>query len=456
MTTQTLVHKAAPAAFPKNNRTLDWDAHNTTLRHRFLRVEKQLAYLLNDNVTGYDQSEINNLQSDLAAIGTEFVRLNGGLATMFARKFDSNLRTQQHGKYVNERDYHASAMAGLWEAFLRFDPYRDSTFSTFAYQFIRGSVLRTVCTTEFQHLSHAEFALRPQILLAHEQLVAGLGRDVSQDELAVSTGLPLAKVTKILERPPATWQHPFTYEDPDNGQMLLEAFPSTNFVEPEDLLEDSLEPLLGSLNSVELWMFLARSSTLGPETRSLVEVGNDIGVSREVARRAETRARVRLAATAIADKAGRLATSGEVADMLNIEFAIAADYLESSYTDLQSRLLRCFKSLDDAPDAAARTFATARFNRCGEEFVTNANSLIGDAACRYLAPNGRPIGVTAAACKSWEAFLSWNPQVNTFNMHLQSHMAVSYKRARRMSRQKSLSPTVLWYTIRHHSSLAPA
>lgn len=456
MTTQTLVKKAAPAVFQKDSSIPAWDVRNVKLRHRFLRVEKQLAHLSIDNVSGYDPSEITSLRNELNAIGTEFIELNRGLAVMFARKFNMDSGPSRHPNALhdNERDYRASALAGLWESFLRFDPYRDVAFSTFAYAHIKGSVLRTVRATEFPHLSQTDFYMRQQILLARGQLVASLGRNVTQKELALSTGLPLEKVTKILEAPAPAWQHAFHYEDPDYGTVEMEACPAYNVVEPEVLPEDSLEPLLDTLSDIELWMFLARSTTLGPETRSLVEVGNDIGLGREIARRAETRARVRLAATAIADEVGRLATSTEVADMLNIDATIATDSLESSFPDLHARLLRCRQSLADSINAAARTFATARLNRCGEEFVVVASSLIYEAAGRYLASNETPIGLAVAAYESWEAFLSWNSRETKFHDHLRSHLVSSYKRARQAAPVESLGSASLWYTIRRQTSLA--
>jgi RNA polymerase sigma factor (sigma-70 family) len=403
----------------------DWGDRNPELRRQYIAAEKRQTEAA---ATG-DTRAAARAKRELEAIGREFVVINQGLIHGEASRFNRNTQDDQ--------DNAAAATMGLWEAFLRFDPDRGVAFSTFSRQHISGGVKREVRRNEFQHLSQSEFSLRKQVRLAQAQLASSMGRQPTIDELAERSGLSKSKLLKVLSQASASLDAVIG----DDGFTLGDRLEAV--VEDENDGE-SLEALLPALSDQELWVMLQRAGLLGTSGLSLVETADSIGIGREIARRSESRAKVRLAATAIADRTGRLADPTEVAALMGVELEQVQEYLSPSWEDIWARHHRYQHAVNLAVRPHQRELALARLDRNGEEFMVTAMKIIQETAGRYLGENGKPIGVPVATCEIWEAFLSWDPRSIGFTAHLRECLGRCYRRARSAQPQQSYEPADLW------------
>jgi len=413
----------------------DWGDRNPELRRRYIAAQEQLARATKRR----DRRRIKTLKRELESIGREFVELNRGLIISQASRFNRNVNEDQ--------DNVAAATLGLWEAFNRFDPDRGVAFSTFSRQHISGGVQREVRRNEFQHLSQSEFNLRKQIRLAQAQLAASMGRQPTREELAARTKIPLDKIEKVLSPSLGSLDAVIG----DDGFTLGDTLEAV--VNDSDD-EEGIEPYLNELSDLELWVLLQRGGFLGADGISLVETADGIGIGREVARRAESRARVRVASTVIADRLGRIAQPQETAVLMTTDVEHVSEYGNSSWEDLATRYRRCADAVGSATSTNARDIAEQRLDRCGEEFMTNAVVLIAEAASRYLDPNGQAIGVAEAARAVWEAFAAWDVRTDTFPAHLRTVLTQRYRRARSSRPQVTGSAEDLWFMVSDIKTLA--
>lgn len=407
-----------------------WADRNPELRRRYLAVEAELAAA----VAAGDESATAAKKRLIERIASEFVELNRGLVIQQARLFARNT--------ADDDDNVSAAQLGLWEAFLRFDPDRGVAFSTFSRQHISGGVQRNVRRNEFQHLSQNEFNLRKQIRLAQAQLAARLGRQPSIEELATNCALPLDKVEKVLS-PSLASLNAVVGED---GFTLGDRLESTLLDAEEDGV--SLESFLDALTDLELWVLLQRGGFLGSSGVSLVETADSIGIGREVARRAETRAKIRLAASALAERLGRLPEKEEIASLMQVETKHVTEYHTVSLEEMHARWLRCCDAVRVSGSDLARRATQERLDRCGEEFMDLASEMIFDAAGRYVNSENHAIGLTEATRLVWAAFTSWTPGTSTFPAQMREVLSAKHRRTRTVTPQRTLPPDELWYLVR--------
>jgi len=409
-----------------------WSDRNPELRRRYLAVEAELkaATAAGDSVRATEKRRA------LERIGREFVELNRGLAIQQARLFARNT--------ADDEDNIRAAELGLWEAFTRFDPDRGVAFSTFSRQHISGGVQRTVRRNEFQHLSQNEFNLRKQIRLAQAQLAAKLGRQPSVEELATNCALPLDKVEKVLSPSNASLDAVVGEDGFTLGDRLESVVTSDD---DEEVLEDYLH----SLTDLELWILLQRGGFLGSSGVSLVEAADGIGIGREVARRAETRAKIRLASAAIAERTGRLAETSEIATLMQVEQSHVSEYNTLSVEEIHARWRRCRDAVRFAGSDHEIRRSRERLDRCGEEFMLLVSDMVFDAAARYVGKDEKAIGLNEAVRLAWEAFVSWTPGTSTFPAQYREVLGVDYRRTRSLTPQKALPPDELFYLVRERS-----
>jgi DNA-directed RNA polymerase specialized sigma subunit len=415
---------------------IDWTDVNRDLRRRYGVAEKRLATARKKG----DRRAQRRLKRELEDIGREFVQTNIGLVEKQVRRFKRNT--------TDDQDNRSAGMQGLWEAFLRYDVDRPAAFSTFSHQHIAGGIQREVRKNEFQHLSQNEFNLRKQVRLAQAQLSAMLGRQPTPEELAEKTKLPLTKVEKVLA-PSVSSLDEMVGEDGLKRLDLLES----NIMDLED--DADLEPYLDALSDLELWVLLQRGGFLGPIGFSLVETADSIGIGREVARRAETRARIRVASSVLVDRLGILPEPEEVAALLKVDLEHVKEYSSVSWEDLRSRWDRDSRKLAEATSPEAIEELNRTLDLVGQEFIENSVKIIHETGARYLDETGTPIGAIRAAREAWSAFITWDYRTESFPAFLRSTLVARFRRGRTSSLIESVEAEDLWYVVKNHAVMSP-
>lgn len=418
--------------------TPDWKNRNTSLRREYTVAAKAKA----DAETSADHDAAQAAERELNRIGNEFYELNKGLVLAAARRFNAGGGSTP--------DYIGAAALGLWEAFLRWDPERGAAFSTFSRQYIAGRVQRTVRQVEFTHLTQQEFNLRKRIRQAQGELSLALGRTPTHQEIATAAEVPLEKVTKTLSTLTTSLETPI-----GDGTSTVMDLIADKAAEPGLTSLDGLDAALDELSNLELWIITARSDMYGGDSQSLVEIADTIGIGREIARRAETRGRLRLAAAQFAHAKGTNPTVEQLAAFTGKPVDHVEEYYSSTYPDLKHRYRRITAAIARAVTVTARSTAAARLDRFGEEFLTISESLAAELGLRHL-DGGEPIGTAEAGWSLFEAFLDWDETSGTpFPSHARKHLAAKYGKPARPAEGITADPIdaeMTWTWIRHKTS----
>ena len=194
---------------------------------------------------------------------------------------------------------------GLVAAINRFDPDKGYRFSTYATHWIRQSIGRAIDNQGrlIRLPSHVSDSLR-KLERSRTLLARRLGRQPTAPELAQETGVPLAKIQKLLQ----SAQEPLSLdallgetEETSLADLLLD----TNAPDPEQLTihgrnREALERILAVLRPRERRVIERRYGFVDGRVYSLQEVGELLQMSREGVRQIEVRAlrKLKHAATA--------------------------------------------------------------------------------------------------------------------------------------------------------------
>jgi RNA polymerase primary sigma factor len=192
---------------------------------------------------------------------------------------------------------------GLMRAVDRYDPDRGNRFSTYATWWIRQAVTRSLANEGrvIRIPVHIGSRMREMARIAR-QLEIEQGRRPSPEEIAAEMGESSAKVRQMMR-----WAiRPLSLEQPvgETGEAELGDFiEDERTCEPEEftdihLLDEALEELLSELTAREARILRLRYGLQDGQTRTLQEVAEKFGLSRERIRQIEREAlaKLRLAA----------------------------------------------------------------------------------------------------------------------------------------------------------------
>jgi RNA polymerase primary sigma factor len=202
---------------------------------------------------------------------------------------------------------------GLMHAIEKFDYRRGVKVSTYAVWWIRQSIARAIADqsrTIRIPVHMTEVAAR--VLRDRRKLYQEKGREPGADEIAVRTGVPIARIEQVL----SLVQQPASLDSPigeDGDATLGDLIAAPNTVDPHtaaeaSVLRDVVSEAIGTLTPREERILRMRFGIGGMAEHTLEEVGQIFGVTRERIRQIEARALMKLRDPR---QSGRLATFAE-------------------------------------------------------------------------------------------------------------------------------------------------
>ena len=220
-----------------------------------------------------------------------------------ARLIESNLRLvisiakKYRGRGVLFEDLIQEGNAGLIKAVERFDPSLGNRFSTYATWWIRQAVTRAVAdharTVRLPaHVVDAVFRLRR----AESELSTELGRDASEEELALRLGTKPEEVRRLREvsQPIGSVNARIgiaAEEGAEMGDLLPDELAGNDYTRVEiGQWEGTLREAVSSLPEREARILNMRHGLDGSRSRTLREVSEALGISQERARQVEIKA----------------------------------------------------------------------------------------------------------------------------------------------------------------------
>ena len=183
---------------------------------------------------------------------------------------------------------------GLSEAAEKFDPERNTKFSTYARYWIRLRISRAL---REQRLIHLPFAVLEELNRSKKisnRYLEERGRQPTFEELVQETGLPVEKVKKILQLPKVitSLEKPVRGDTSWNPTVIADFVPDQNTVNPEKVIQKKeLKKLtinaLSSLRPREDKVLRMRQGIGEKRNYTLQEIGNDFQVTKEWTRQIE-------------------------------------------------------------------------------------------------------------------------------------------------------------------------
>jgi len=204
-------------------------------------------------------------------------------------------------------DLIAEGILGLIEAARRFDPDKGVKFISYAVWWIRQSIMQALAQqTGAVKIPVKQAVLVNKITRSYGELLKKLGREPTTEELAEYVGMDAKEIERLLTvcQVPLSLDTPIGDEEDTTFKDFLKGEGTAEVEEKvvKEELKQSIQEMLEQLTPQEKKIIIMRFGLDGNEPKTLREIGELLGISRERVRQLETRAKKKMREYALRKK----------------------------------------------------------------------------------------------------------------------------------------------------------
>ncbi|TCK05240.1 sigma-70 family RNA polymerase sigma factor [Phorcysia thermohydrogeniphila] len=204
-------------------------------------------------------------------------------------------------------DLIAEGILGLIEAARRFDPDKGVKFISYAVWWIRQSIMQALAQqTGAVKIPVKQAVLVNKITRSYGELLKKLGREPTTEELAEYVGMDAKEIERLLTvcQVPLSLDTPIGDEEDTTFKDFLKGEGTAEVEEKvvQEELKQSIQEMLEQLTPQEKKIIIMRFGLDGNEPKTLREIGELLGISRERVRQLETRAKKKMKEYALRKK----------------------------------------------------------------------------------------------------------------------------------------------------------
>ncbi|KAK9064366.1 hypothetical protein SSX86_015748 [Deinandra increscens subsp. villosa] len=197
-----------------------------------------------------------------------------------------------YGTKVHLQDIIQEGIRGLVKSAEKFDASKGFKFSTYAHWWIRQAVQRSRAEqSRIIHVPYYMVEVLSKVNEAKHRLDKQLGRKPTRAEISIETGLSVKRIqsAESAPKPARSSDIPVGF---DNTTKLSDLIDDPDQETPEEILikqtmSEDLSKVLSTLNEKEQKVIRWRFGLEDGKTRTLQEIGDVMGVSRERVRQIE-------------------------------------------------------------------------------------------------------------------------------------------------------------------------
>ncbi|CAN6970271.1 unnamed protein product [Brassica rapa subsp. trilocularis] len=195
------------------------------------------------------------------------------------------------------QDLCQAGMRGLITAIDRFEPKRKFRLSTYGLFWIRHAIIRSMTTSNFTRVPFGLESVRVEIYKAKMELLFELGRLPTEEEVVERLKISPERYREVLRAAKPVYslntKHSVTQEEFINGITDVDGVGADNRRQPA-LLRLALDDVLDSLKPKESLVIRQRYGLDGKGDRTLGEIAGNLNISREMVRKHEVKALMKL------------------------------------------------------------------------------------------------------------------------------------------------------------------